>query len=64
MSEQLSPEFNPPEVEPIEELSAEPTTVPAKSSRPKWIAPAWFFLGIIVGIVGFAAYNALIAPIF
>jgi protein-disulfide isomerase len=31
--------------------------------RPGWIAPAWFFFGILVGIVGFAAYNALVVKI-
>jgi hypothetical protein len=30
-----------------------------RRSRSSWIVPAWFFLGIIVGIAGFAAYNAL-----
>ena len=30
-------------------------------NRLGWIAPAWFLFGILVGIVGFAAYNALIA---
>ena len=29
--------------------------------QSRWIAPAWLFLGILVGLIGFAAYNALIA---
>ncbi len=41
---------------PMAEIPAEPQA----RARPRWIAPAWFFFGIIVGIVGFAAYNALI----
>lgn len=32
-----------------------------RSRVPVWIAPAWFLLGIIVGIVGFAAYTTLSA---
>jgi hypothetical protein len=31
--------------------------------RPGWIAPAWFFFGILVGIIGFAAYNALVVKV-
>jgi protein-disulfide isomerase len=50
-----------PDVEPIEELPVETTEPSAAPSRPKWIAPAWFFLGIIVGIVGFATFNAIVA---
>ena len=63
MSEQFPPEAAPPE----EEISPQPDELPAadepaeRRSRSGWIAPAWFFFGIIVGIVGFAAYNALIA---
>ena len=34
--------------------------VPTTRRAPRWIAPAWFFFGIIVGIVGFAAYNAIV----
>lgn len=34
----------------------------SRSTRlQRWIAPAWFFFGIIVGIIGFAAYSALTA---
>jgi protein-disulfide isomerase len=40
--------------------SAVPAAVPTPTSRLKWIAPAWFFFGILVGVIGFAAYNALI----
>lgn len=62
MSEQLSSEEVPPEStdvegpKPIDTESAKP---PAR--RLAWIAPAWFLLGIIVGIVGFGAYNAFMA---
>lgn len=62
MSEQFPPEVAPPE----EEISPQPEAMPdvdrpeERRSRASWIAPAWFFFGIIVGIVGFAAYNALI----
>jgi hypothetical protein len=65
LSEQLSPESAPSPQEPVEIQSmgdfAEPTVAAAPSSRLKWIAPAWFFFGIIIGVLGFAAYNALIA---
>ena len=62
MSEQFPPEAAPPE----EEIGSQPEELsdaeePAeRRSRSGWIAPAWFFFGIIVGIIGFAAYNALI----
>jgi hypothetical protein len=38
---------------------AAPAETPARAA-PRWIAPAWFFFGIIVGIAAFAAYNVLI----
>lgn len=73
MSEQLPPELTPPPVEPIEIQSMETLSEPAAAStsplqsapsretpsRMRWIAPAWFFFGILVGLVGFAAYNTL-----
>ena len=62
MSEQFPPEAAPPEEEirpQLDELPAADEPV-ARRDRSGWIAPAWFFLGIIVGIVGFAAYTALI----
>ena len=31
-----------------------------RSRTPAWFAPAWFLFGIIVGIVGFAGYTALV----
>lgn len=42
----------------------EPGTVAAASqaaSSParQWLAPAWFLLGVLVGIIGFAAYARL-----
>lgn len=62
MSEPFSPE--PVPQEPLEiqsvESNAESAVIATPTSRAKWIAPAWFFLGILVGVVGFAAYNALI----
>ena len=33
-----------------------------EARRAPWIAPAWFFFGIIVGIAGFAAYTVFLAP--
>lgn len=33
---------------------------PPQSRTPRWFAPAWFLLGVIVGIVGFAAYTTLV----
>jgi protein-disulfide isomerase len=64
LSEQFSPESASSSQEPLEIQSigsiTEPATVPAPTSRPKWIAPAWFFFGILVGVIGFAAYTALI----
>ncbi len=49
---------------PLQEIPAEtqlPKTPVEASSRirSRWIAPAWFFFGIVVGIAAFAAYNAL-----
>ncbi len=57
----------PEEIPPIPEVSETPMEAPlpetpAKAparNRPRWVAPAWFFFGIIVGIAAFAAYNAL-----
>jgi hypothetical protein len=64
LSEQLSPELAPAPEEPLENQSVESNVelaaVPTSTSRLKWIAPAWFFFGILVGVIGFAAYNALI----
>jgi hypothetical protein len=64
LSEQLSPEPVPIPQEPLEiqsvESEAESAAAATPTSRPKWIAPAWFFFGILVGVIGFAAYNALI----
>jgi protein-disulfide isomerase len=46
-------------IEQFEEV--EDTPAPARISRtPAWFAPAWFLFGIIVGIVGFAGYTALV----
>ena len=55
MSEQPSPEPVPVPEEPLEiqsvESNVEPAADPAPASRAKWIAPAWFFLGILVGVI-------------
>jgi len=32
-----------------------------RRSRAGWIAPAWFFFGIVVGIAAFAAYTTFLA---
>ncbi len=62
MSEQFPPEVAPPE----EEIRSQPVEPPIadepaeRRGRSGWVAPAWFFFGIIVGIIGFAAYNAFI----
>ncbi len=50
-------------IEQIEEVDDSPTEEAAqtRSRMPVWFAPAWFFFGILVGVIGFAAYNALIA---
>jgi protein-disulfide isomerase len=53
------PEDSSPEI-PEETPLAETPVGASSRNRPKWIAPAWFLFGIIVGIVGFAAYNGLI----
>src|SRR4030067_1572358 len=34
------------------------TVLPSARLR-RWIAPAWFLLGVLVGVVGFAAYTRL-----
>ncbi len=68
MSELYPSDAAPPEeIPPIPEVSETskdaplletPAKAPARS-RPRWVAPAWFFFGIIVGIAAFAAYTAL-----
>jgi hypothetical protein len=64
LSEQPLPEPVSIPQEPLEiqsvESNVESAEVSTAVSRTKWIAPAWFFLGILVGVIGFAAYNALI----
>jgi protein-disulfide isomerase len=62
LSEELAPE-----AAPLEEETGAPSPELAEADEPQerrgrsgWIAPAWFFFGIVVGILGFAAYNALI----
>jgi protein-disulfide isomerase len=65
LSEQLSPEPLPASQEPLEIQSVgddvEPAAASTPTSRTKWIAPAWFFFGILVGVIGFAAYTTLAA---
>ncbi|HTP09111.1 MAG TPA: thioredoxin domain-containing protein [Anaerolineae bacterium] len=69
MSEQYIPDAPPPEeIPPIPQVVESSTEAPLVTTvaetptrtAPRWIAPVWFFFGIIVGIVGFAAYNAVI----
>lgn len=62
MSEQYPSEAAPPEdeVAPQSVLLPDAEEPQERRSRSAWIAPAWFFFGIIVGIAGFAAYNALL----
>ena len=62
MSEPYLSDAAPPEEEaaPQSVLLPDVAEPQKRRSRAGWIAPAWFFFGIIVGIAGFAAYNALI----
>ncbi len=66
MSEQLlsETEQSAVEVEPnsadFDEGQDESLQAPTSRSRP-WFAPAWFLLGVIVGVIGFAAYTTLTA---
>jgi protein-disulfide isomerase len=43
----------------FEEVADGPSPTPSRT--PHWFAPAWFLLGVIVGIAGFAAYTTLAA---
>jgi hypothetical protein len=63
-SEEIPPipeisEVSSPEIPAEIPLAETPAQAPSRH-RPRWVAPAWFFLGVIVGIAGFAAYDALI----
>jgi hypothetical protein len=62
LSEQYPSDAAPPEdeVAPQSALPSDAAEPQERRGRPAWFAPAWFFFGIIVGIAGFAAYNALI----
>jgi protein-disulfide isomerase len=45
----------------IEQVAeADDNSAPTRSRTPAWFAPAWFLFGIIVGVIGFAAYTALV----
>jgi hypothetical protein len=61
LSEQFPSEVAPPE----EEITSQPSELPEADepaegrSRSGWIAPAWFFFGIVVGVLGFALYTTL-----
>lgn len=58
MSEPYSSDVAPPEeIPPIPQMGEPPVETP-KPARPGWVAPAWFFFGILVGVLGFAAYSA------
>ena len=56
---ETSAEVSEPEIPAETPPQRTPTEAPSRN-RPRWIAPAWFFFGIIVGIAALAAYNALI----
>ncbi|CAG0933154.1 hypothetical protein TFLX_02943 [Thermoflexales bacterium] len=62
MSEQYPSDLAPPE----EDVVQQPVSLSemAESEQPRnrlgWVAPVWFLFGILVGVIGFAAYNALI----
>lgn len=61
MSEEYPSDATPPEEDaalPVELSEAEEPE--KRRGRSGWIAPAWFLFGILVGVIGFAAYNALI----
>jgi hypothetical protein len=63
LSEQYPSDAAPPEEEaapPPSALLPDGEEPQERRSRAGWIAPAWFLFGILVGIAGFAAYNALI----
>ena len=64
MSEQFPSEAAPPEEEIRPQLDELPEAdePDERRSRSGWIAPAWFFFGIIVGIAAFAAYTTFLAP--
>ena len=48
--------------EAAQDVMAETANVITPPSRlHQWIAPAWFLLGVLVGVIGFAAYTALTA---
>lgn len=65
MSEQ-PPSSNAPPLEDIPPFEPAAETVEATPElaprRPVWVAPAWFLLGVLVGMIGFAAYTAYVAP--
>ena len=64
MSEQFPSDAAPPEEEAVPQSALPPDgDEPQKRrSRSGWIAPAWFFFGILVGIAAFAAYTTFLAP--
>jgi hypothetical protein len=61
LSEQFPSEVAPPE----DEVTPQPAELSEadepveRRSRSGWIAPAWFFFGIVVGVLGFALYTTL-----
>ena len=68
MSEQLLSETEPSAVE-VEPNSAgfnegQAPLLKEPTSRRPWVAPAWFLLGVLVGVIGFAAYTVLTAKPF
>jgi hypothetical protein len=64
LSEPYPSDAAPPEEEaaPQPALLADVEEPEKRRGRSGWIAPAWFFFGIIVGIAAFAAYTTFLAP--
>ncbi len=56
---EISSEVSEPEIPAESPPPRAPAQAPSRS-RLRWVAPAWFFFGIIVGFAAFAAYSALI----
>ena len=58
MSEQIQSDVSSSVDDLFDRQVAVPSSIPASAPRTiKWIAPAWFLLGIIVGAVAFAIYT-------
>ena len=63
LSEQYPSDAAPPEGDAALPVELSEADEPEKRrGRSGWVAPAWFFLGIVVGIAAFAAYTTFLAP--